>query len=83
METDEEMAEIPSTHAMPLSMLTRYLARKTGARVLILGVQPKRLAFSLGDTSLSEEVRSAVDRLVKLLCEILSPKGETIATRVS
>jgi hydrogenase 3 maturation protease len=60
---------MPSTHTMPLYMLAEYLEHELGARVLILGIQPESLSFG---TAVSREVRVSVDRLARLLVEIIN-----------
>ena len=59
-----------STHSLPLGMLADYLAGDIGSRVIVVGIQPKRVG--LGDT-VSEEVRAAVGRLARLFAEAGSP----------
>ena len=60
---------IPSTHTMPLYMLTEYLEQELGAKVLILGIQPKSLSFGTG---VSDEVEASIDRLARLLVETIN-----------
>ena len=60
---------MPSTHTMPLYMLTEYLEQELGARVLILGIQPESLSFG---TAVSREVRVSVDKLARLLVEVIN-----------
>ena len=62
---------MPSTHAIPLYMLTEYLEQELDAKVLILGIQPKRLSFG---TAVSGEVEVSIDKLVSLLKEIIGRK---------
>jgi hydrogenase 3 maturation protease len=51
-----------STHGMPLSMLAEIISIETGAKVYILGIQAKTLAFG---QPMSQEVSSAIDSLVE------------------
>ena len=60
---------MPSTHTMPLYMLAEYLEHELGARVLILGIQPESLSFG---TAVSDEVEASIDRLARLLVEIIN-----------
>ena len=60
---------MPSTHTMPLYMLAEYLEHELGARVLILGIQPESLSFG---TAVSREVRVSVDKLARLLVEVIN-----------
>ena len=55
-----------STHSLPLGMLIDYLSGDIGSRVVVVGIQPKRVG--LGD-AVSEEVQAAVRRLVRLFAE--------------
>jgi hydrogenase 3 maturation protease len=60
---------IPSTHTMPLYMLTEYLEQELGAKVLILGIQPESLSFG---TTVSREGRVSVDKLARLLVQVVN-----------
>ena len=60
---------MPSTHTMPLYMLTEYLEHELGAKVLILGIQLESLSFG---TAVSREVRVSVDKLARLLVEVIN-----------
>jgi hydrogenase 3 maturation protease len=60
---------MPSTHTMPLYMLAEYLEHELGAKVLILGIQPESLSFG---TAVSREVRVSVDKLARLLVEVIN-----------
>jgi len=57
---------------MSLRLLSRYLERELGAKVMLLGIQPKSL--ELGD-EVSPEVRSSVERLEALLAKVLEEVG--------
>ena len=59
---------MPSTHTMPLNMLTEYLEQELGAKVLILGIQPKGLSVG---TAVSGEVGASIDKLACLLAELI------------
>jgi len=59
----------PSTHTMPLYMLTEYLEQEIGTKVLILGIQPK--SISVG-AAVSDEVEVSVDKLAHLLVEMIN-----------
>jgi hydrogenase 3 maturation protease len=60
---------MPSTHTMPLYMLAEYLEHELGAKVLILGIQPESLSFG---TAVSREGRVSVDKLARLLVEVIN-----------
>jgi len=65
----KEMDMIPiSTHALPLSILSEYLAETTGAKVALLAIQPKTTGFGEG---LTEELSEAVERAASILAGVL------------
>jgi hydrogenase 3 maturation protease len=49
-----------STHALPLSMVSDYIASTTNAKIALLGIQPKVIDFGEG---LSQELRDIVEPL--------------------
>jgi len=51
-----------STHTLPLGLLSRYLEVELGARVLLVGIQPKSL-----EGPVSAEVGLGVERVVAFL----------------
>jgi hydrogenase 3 maturation protease len=57
-----------STHSMPLSLLMMYLEQETGAKTILLGVQPASIAFGEGFTPIIERVSqkliSTIDRVL-------------------
>ena len=61
----------PSTHSLPLSTLAKYIEREFGSKVIILGIQPKKISFS---TEVSSEVRGSVNKLAMILRESLDKK---------
>ena len=61
--------QMPSTHSIPLYMLVNYIKHELNSKVIILGIQPKRLSFG---TPVSEEVESSINQLVLSLPVILS-----------
>lgn len=63
-----EMAVL-STHAGSLRMLGQYLSTRTGARLLVLGIQPERIDLCEG---LSDPVATSVRELASMLSELLS-----------
>jgi len=52
------------THALPLSILTRLLQEHIGAKVTLLGVQPKRTEFG---EELSLELREAAKQIAETI----------------
>jgi hydrogenase 3 maturation protease len=60
-----------STHALPLSMFAEVVQRSVKAKVLLLGVQPKKVEFVEGLTpELEKVVQNIVGVLVRLLGEV-------------
>ena len=67
-------AQIPSTHSISLNVLVEYLEQEISSKVIILGIQPKKLSFGI---SVSGEVRKSVDQLVLVLKQLLGNLSET------
>jgi hydrogenase 3 maturation protease len=67
---------MPSTHSLPLYMLAQYLEHELGSKVIILGIQPKRI---LPRISVSAEVKSSINELALVLKRIL--EAESIVKR--
>ncbi len=59
----------PSTHAPSLAMSLRMIEQRTGAAVLVLGIQPQQVEFG---RPLSPPVVAAVDALVEHLAQLTS-----------
>jgi hydrogenase 3 maturation protease len=57
-----------STHSLPLTLFITYIEKALGAKVLLLGVQPKSIEFNAG---LSPEVAKAAQEVAALLTRIL------------
>ncbi len=57
-----------STHRMPLSFLMMYLEQETGAKTLLIGIQPKSMQFGEG---LTPEIQEVVDKTIASLENIL------------
>lgn len=55
-----------STHRIPLRLLARYIREETGAEVVLLGIQPKRIGFG---NRMSEEVMRSAKRVAKLVSD--------------
>ncbi|MFW9965957.1 MAG: hydrogenase maturation peptidase HycI [Candidatus Thorarchaeota archaeon] len=53
-----------STHRMPLSLLMQFLEDRTGARCIVLGVQPKSIEFGEG---LTPEIRAEAEKIISTL----------------
>ena len=58
-----------STHAGSLGMLSDYLSSRSGARVWVLAIEPKRIELGEG---LSRSVANAVREVARLLSEALA-----------
>ncbi len=57
-----------STHHLPLSFLMMYLEQETGARTVLLGVQPASIEFGEG---LSPVVEDAARKIISVLRQVL------------
>ncbi|MFX0096677.1 MAG: hydrogenase maturation peptidase HycI [Candidatus Hodarchaeota archaeon] len=57
-----------STHHMPLSILIKYLESTTGAKVVLLGIQPQDITFGEGLTTI---IQKTAREIVKILKEVL------------
>ncbi len=57
-----------STHSMPLSLLMMYLEQETRGKTILLGVQPKSIAFGEG---LTPEIHDAAQRVIRILRRVL------------
>ena len=66
----DQMAKQPavSTHALPLQIFCEYLAKTTGAKIALLGIQPKNTSFGEG---LTKKLEKTANRITNLLLEIL------------
>ena len=57
-----------STHSLPLTIFISYIEKMMGAKVLLLGVQPKNIEFF---TEMSPEVEKTAEEIAALLRKIL------------
>jgi len=60
------------THMLPLKVMLTYLAQETGAKLLLLGIQPKSMEF---EAPLSVEAEKAVDELYEAVAEAAGELG--------
>lgn len=60
-----------STHRLPLSLLAQYLEETIGCRVILVGIQPKEIAWG---KPVSAAVRTAAARLSAWVAEKLSSR---------
>ncbi len=51
VQPDEISASLLSTHALPLSVVMEFLTKDTGARVLLIGIQPDLMATGFSPAS--------------------------------
>jgi len=65
---------VATTHRTPLRLLMEFVRRETGARIFVLGVQPKQTAFG---APMSGQVASSLTALEDLLTTALENKGDT------
>jgi hydrogenase 3 maturation protease len=64
-----------STHSMPLSLLMMYLEQETGARTILLGVQPASIAFG---EALTPVVERTSQKLISIIDKVLQQHFEVI-----
>jgi hydrogenase 3 maturation protease len=57
-----------STHSMPLSLLMMYLEQETGGKTVLLGVQPKSIAFGEG---LTPDIHEVGQKIISILRRVL------------
>jgi hydrogenase 3 maturation protease len=57
-----------STHSMPLSLLMMYLEQETRGKTVLVGVQPKSIAFGEG---LTPEIREVAQKVIRILRRVL------------
>ncbi|MCD6154891.1 MAG: hydrogenase maturation peptidase HycI [Candidatus Verstraetearchaeota archaeon] len=64
---EEEIDDYPpiSTHRIPLSIMAAYIKKTVGAKLMIIGIQPKRIEFG-------EEISPEVKETIELLAEMLA-----------
>ena len=58
-----------STHTLPIKVIAQYLVAATGAEVMLVGVQPRSLAYA---TEMDPAVEEGCRRLVEEICEALA-----------
>lgn len=58
-----------STHKLPLTVLSNYLEGTMGAKVTLIGIQPRSIAFG---TSMTEELKAAARGIAETLYEAIS-----------
>jgi hydrogenase 3 maturation protease len=63
-----------SSHTLPFSVLSKYLAKELGCEVRLLGIQPGSLEF---DAGLSSAVKNALALLIKDLVEVIDQEFAT------
>ena len=61
-----------STHNIPLSILAEIIEKTVGARVMLLAIQPRRIAFG---EEMSVEVQRSARRIARMLLKIISDEG--------
>lgn len=72
-----------STHTLPLKVVADYLEQSTGAEIVVLGIQPGCVDFSMKTTA---EIRGGVRRLSRCLYDLfrgvdrsLSPESVSVS----
>lgn len=62
----------PSTHRVPVTLLMRYIGEVTGARVLLVGIQPQTVGFGL---PMSAAVEATVVLLADVFRQLIGAEG--------
>ncbi|MFN4133619.1 MAG: hydrogenase maturation peptidase HycI [Candidatus Hadarchaeales archaeon] len=60
-----------STHTLPLSVISEYLMKETGVKVLLLGIQVEQSVFGSG---MGQKVAKAAEKVAEILEEVLQKK---------
>jgi hydrogenase 3 maturation protease len=53
-----------STHTLPIKIFTDYLVKSIGCKIIIIGIQPKKIQFNTG---ISKEVEKSVSHIVSAI----------------
>ncbi len=78
---DQTVAYWPSTHRVPVGLLTDYLERTTHARIFLIAIQPRQIGFL---QPMSAEVLSSVEDIADMLNDVLeTPRMSAKAERTS
>ncbi len=75
LESEAIAAYLPSTHRLPLSFLMELIRRRSGADVLLIGIQPLRVGFADGVSPVVAESVDDVAAILSQLLERVAPKG--------
>ncbi len=67
VEKDEIANYNISTHAMPVSFLIKYMETTIGARIILLGIQPKNMELNEG---ISKEIENSINEIINTFKEI-------------
>ena len=67
-EDDQTIAYWPNTHRVPMSLIVDYLKRTTGARILLIAIQPGQTDFL---QPISHGVLSSVEAVARVLNDVL------------
>ncbi|WP_048055696.1 hydrogenase maturation peptidase HycI [Methanotorris igneus] len=66
----EDIADVGfSTHALPLSIIVKYIKKSINTKIIVIGIEPKIIDF---DKPLSDEVRRCADNFVEYLIKIIN-----------
>ena len=76
--TDVATPEAESLHSLSLAGVIRLIPPARRPRVLVVGVEPARVEYSL---TLSEPVEAALPRVICVVCEIVRSKGRIAPAR--
>jgi hydrogenase 3 maturation protease len=72
--TDKIKGIAVSTHALPLNLLAEYLQNVTGAKIILLAIQPKSLEFN---SHLTRELQEAANKIADILTKIFSEEEKS------
>ena len=76
LEKDQTASYWPSTHRVPLSLLMDYIERETHARLCLIAIQPRQMAFL---QPMSAEVSSSVEAIADVLKRVLEVRRMPLA----
>jgi hydrogenase 3 maturation protease len=57
-----------STHAMPISFLIKYLETENNVKIILIGIQPKKMDLT---QEISKEIENSIEKILKILTSLL------------
>ncbi|EHP84476.1 hydrogenase maturation peptidase HycI [Methanotorris formicicus] len=58
-----------STHALPLSIIIKYIKKSINTKIIVIGIEPKIIDF---DKPLSNEIKHRADNFIEYLVKIIN-----------